>query len=69
MTTGQVTVIVLVGLELSVTWTVMLNAPGESGVPDNTPEELKLRPGGRLEPLVSWITYGPVPPDGTAVTE
>jgi hypothetical protein len=53
--------VLAVGVAESVTWTVKLEVPDVVGVPESTPEVLKLRPAGR-EPTVTDQEYGGIPP-------
>jgi hypothetical protein len=51
----------------SFAWMVKLTEPAVVGVPDRTPEVLKLRPAGAVPELTDQV-YGGVPPVAAMVT-
>lgn len=56
-------VAVLAGDSESVTVTEKLKVPAVVGVPEIVPEELNVKPGGRVDPVARAQVYGPVPPE------
>jgi hypothetical protein len=56
-------VAVLAGVSESVTVSEKLNVPAVVGLPEIVPEELRVKPAGRLEPVARAQVYGAVPPD------